>query len=117
MLVNQETCPFYKYGQCTIVPPELAYTVVNTLRCRKYWKTCRYYRKKLGLSSKKRTEENEIQKNVPLTSFLGRPEREIVVTAEVRKMNSRGKRTLEKKMSKVFQMLLAEMKKEEDSQA
>jgi len=114
--VKQEPCPFYKYGQCTIVPPELAYTVVNTLRCRKYWKTCKYYRKKLGLERERRTEENEIRKNVPLTDFLGRLEREIIVTAEVRKMNSGSKRTLEKKISKVFQMLLAEMKKEEGSQ-
>ncbi|RLG75973.1 MAG: hypothetical protein DRO23_02260 [Thermoprotei archaeon] len=113
-MVEHNICPYYKYGQCTVVPPKLAYAVVSASRCRKYWKTCRYYRKKLGLNNEKESRNEPKQRNIPLTSFLGRIEHEIVITTDVKKMNSEGKKILERKMSKVFQMLLTETKEKKE---
>lgn len=112
-MVKHSICPYYKYGQCTIVPSKLAYAVVSMSRCRKYWKTCRYYRKRLGLNNEKESRNEHRQKNIPLTSFLGRVEHEIVITTDIKK-NSRGKKILEQKISKVFQMLLTEMKEKKE---
>jgi len=40
---GDSTCPYYKYGQCLLVPIHLAYAVVDSQRCRRGWRTCKYY--------------------------------------------------------------------------
>ena len=37
------SCPYYRYGQCLLVPVHLAYAVVNSQRCLRDWRTCKYY--------------------------------------------------------------------------
>lgn len=38
-----KNCPYYKYGQCTVAPKSIATTVVEAKRCKKDWRSCRYY--------------------------------------------------------------------------
>lgn len=54
-----DTCPYYRYGQCLLVPVHLAYTIVNTQRCLRDWRTCKYY---LNASGGSRASEKRILK-------------------------------------------------------
>lgn len=110
---NNEYCPFYKYGQCTIVVAKLAYSVVHHERCKKYWKTCRYYRDHIGVSQKINSNSSRKPRNILLTSFLNHIDREIVITStSSKKLSSKSKREIEEKFTEVLEMLLEDSQEE-----
>ncbi len=64
---NNDVCPYFKYGQCLLVPVHLAYVVVDLHRCRSGWRTCKYY---LNMGGGKITEERILRGNGTLEDFV-----------------------------------------------
>ena len=107
-MVNKEHCPFFKYGQCIIVSPHIAYSIVNLERCSKYYKTCRYYLKHSGkLSVKSKSSKDFRDRNSSLLQFIDKSETKLVTVGYYSSKNSmKERRRREKLISEVLEMLL-----------
>lgn len=104
---TREHCPFFKYGQCIIAPPHIAYSIVNFERCSKYYRTCKYYLKHVNESSKKSKSRNLSDKNKSLLQFIDKSETKLVtVSYYSRKNGIKERRRKEKLISEVLEMIL-----------
>jgi len=104
---SKEHCPFFKYGQCIIAPPHIAYSIVNLERCSKYYKTCKYYLKHVGEASGKSKSRDIHDKNKSLLQFIDRNEAKLITVGYYSSRNSmKERRRKEKLISEVLEMIL-----------
>ncbi len=105
--MEKDHCPFLKYGQCIVAPPQIAFTIVNFERCKKYYKTCKYYLKHTGALTDSKGKQGLRDKNKSLLQFIDKRETKLVTVGYYSsRSNMRERRKSEKLIAKVLEMLL-----------